>query len=158
MMRKRLTFIYLVIFITVICGGWAFADSSSDATGDIQFILKPAYKIGEKAEFKIRNIGKVSYSYNQKYPACDFSYFDDAGREFVIPPATHCDQIVTVEIKPGETKKLFDWDLSECVSDNFGCVKSKPLQAGTYTIEGSFVSYTDDDITTESSATIKIIK
>jgi len=148
----------LIIVLTVIYGVQAFADPSSPETGDIQFILKPTYKVGEKIEFKIRNIGKIPYSYNQEYPACDFSYFDSSGREFVIPPATHCDMVVTVEIKPGETKKLFEWDLSECVLDDFGCVKSEPLPAGTYTIEGSFVSDADSDSATETSATIKIIK
>jgi len=148
----------LVICLTVIYGAQSFAGTSSSKRGDIQFILKPTYKVGEEVEFKIQNIGKISYSYNQKYPACDLSYFDSSGREFVIPPATHCDQIVMVEIKPGETKNLFKWNGSECVLDNFGCVKRKPLPEGTYTIEGSFSSAENADISTESSVTIKIIK
>jgi hypothetical protein len=35
-------------------------------------------------------------------------------------------------------KKLFRWDLDECVNDNWGCVKSRPLGPGTYTIKGRF--------------------
>jgi len=149
---------YLITILTVICGAVAFAGPPTPETGDIQFILKPTYKVGEKIEFKVRNIGKVSYAYNQKYPACDFSYFDSDGREFVIPPATHCDQIVTVTIKPGETKKLFEWDGSECLLDDFGCAKSETLPAGTYTIEGTFASDPDGDISTETVATIQFVK
>ncbi|MBI3358004.1 MAG: hypothetical protein HY201_02305 [Nitrospirae bacterium] len=150
--------ICLIISLTIPHAAFAFDDRSSSDAGDIQFILKPTYKVGEKIAFKIRNTGKVPYSYNQKYPACDFSYFDGSGREFVIPPATHCDMVVTVEIKPGETKNLFEWDQSECVQDDFGCSKSVPLPEGTYTIEGSFVSDAEGDLSTESSATIKIVK
>lgn len=158
MVRKRFCLnavTCLIIFLAVIFKVQAFADPSSP---DIQFILKPTYKVGEKVEFKMHNAGKISYSYNEKYPACDLSYFDSAGREFIIPQGTHCDMVVTVEIQPGETKPLFDWDLRECVQDDFGCAKSEPLPEGTYTIKGTFVSESDGGISTEASTTIKIIK
>lgn len=164
MLRTKfcLTFLVcLITFLTVISAVMPVAIASDDPPspeGDIEFILEPSYKVGEKIEFKIKNIGKVSYTYNQKYPACDLSYFDRSEREFIIPPATHCDMVITADIKPGETKKLFEWDGSECVLDNFGCSKREPLKAGIYTINGTFTSSADQDISTEAVATIELIK
>jgi len=165
MVRKRfcLTVVAcLVVFMTLIYGGRVVADDAPpepDAEPkDIQFVLKPTYKIGEKIEFKIHNNSEVVYAYNQKYPACDLAYFDSSEREFIIPPATHCDMVITVNIKPGETKKLFEWDQSECVLDQFGCSKREPLPAGTYTIRGTFYSYLDQDHSTEAVATIELVK
>ena len=125
---------------------------------DIQFVLKDTYKVGEKVEVKIHNAGKIPYSYNQEYPACDLSYFDESGRKFIIPPGTHCDLAVYIEIEPGETKTLFEWDLSECIEDRWGCVKSKPLPEGTYTIKGQFNASPEGGRMAEAVATIKIIK
>jgi hypothetical protein len=147
----------LITFLTVIPVAIA-SDDPYSSKGDIEFILEPSYKVGEKIEFKIKNVGKVSYTYNQKYPACDLSYFDSSEREFVIPPATHCDMVITADIKPGETKKLFEWDGSECVLDDFGCSKREPLPAGIYTINGTFTSSANQDISTEAITTIELIK
>ena len=33
---------------------------------------------------------------------------------------------------------LFPWKLDECVEDDWGCVRTRPLSPGTYTIAGSF--------------------
>jgi len=41
-------------------------------------------------------------------------------------------------IKPRETELLFKWNLDECVKDAWGCVRSRPLSPGTYTITGAF--------------------
>jgi hypothetical protein len=41
-------------------------------------------------------------------------------------------------LRPGETTRLFGWDLDECVRDRWGCVKSRALEPGTYTIAGTF--------------------
>ena len=72
------------------------------------------------------------------YAACRLHYFDGDGQRFIIPPGTHCDLIAYGTIKPGETKSLFKWKLDECVKDAWGCVRSKPLSPGTYTITGAF--------------------
>jgi hypothetical protein len=92
---------------------------------------------------KIVNEGFHPYLYNSTgYEACDLTYRDDTGREFIIPPGTHCDLIVMEEISPGETVALFKWDLDECTKDRWGCVREAPLPPGTYTIEGRFRSST----------------
>jgi hypothetical protein len=72
------------------------------------------------------------------YQACFLSYFDSSGRRFIIPRGTHCDLLAEETIRPGERRKLFSWDLHECVKDEWGCVKSRLLAPGTYTIEGRF--------------------
>jgi hypothetical protein len=72
------------------------------------------------------------------YAACRLHYFDGEGRRFIIPPGTHCDLIAYGTIKPGETESLFKWNLDECVKDAWGCVRSRPLSPGTYTITGAF--------------------
>jgi hypothetical protein len=133
-------------------------EAKEEAKQDIEFMLKPTYKIGEKIEFKIHNNSKITYAYNQKYPACDLFYFDSTEREFMIPQATHCDMVVTVAIKPGETKTLFDWNGDECIVDQFGCSKKEPLPIGTYTIRGTFTTSADENVSTESVATIELIK
>lgn len=105
---------------------------------DIYFAINDTYKVGQKVEVKIKNRGNRSYVYNPRYEACDLQYYDEFGRTFIIPPGTHCDIEATAEIKAGETKTLFTWKLDECIEDNWGCAKSKPLKPGKYTIKGNF--------------------
>lgn len=100
------------------------------------------YKRGQKIEVKLLNRSNISYVYNPDYQACSFTYTDSSRRKFIIPPGTHCDLISYTEIKPNETKTLFEWSLDECTQDNWGCANSQPLPAGTYTIIGKF--YTED--------------
>ncbi len=104
---------------------------------DIQFVLRD-YTAGETARVRIENVGDRAYRYQALYAACVLHYVDDTGRRFIIPPGTHCDIISYATIDPGETKVLFKWDLDACVKDQWGCVRSKPLAPGTYTITGAF--------------------
>jgi hypothetical protein len=107
--------------------------------GDLAFVLEDSYRAGEKVEVKITNQGDRAYEYNSTgYEACNLTYRDQTGRDFIIPPGTHCDLIAIEEIKPGQTVTLFEWQLDECVKDNWGCVKSEPLEPGNYTIKGRF--------------------
>jgi hypothetical protein len=107
--------------------------------GDVAFVLQETYRPEEKVVVKITNQGDRAYKYNSTgYEACNLTYRDQTGREFIIPPGTHCDLIAIEQIKRGETVSLFEWELDECVKDNWGCVKSEPLEPGTYTIEGRF--------------------
>ena len=105
---------------------------------DIRFVLDDAYLVGDRVAVQIENVGDVGYEYQFTYQACFLSYFDSQGRKFIIPPGTHCDILGKAPIKPGETKRLFTWDLDECIRDTWGCQKSRPLRPGTYTIRGTF--------------------
>jgi hypothetical protein len=105
---------------------------------DIRFLLDDSYTIGDRVAVQIENVGDVAYRYQALYQACFLSYLDSKGREFLIPPGTHCDIRAIVTIQPGQTKRLFMWDLDECIKDQWGCVKSGPLEPGTYTIRGTF--------------------
>ncbi len=104
---------------------------------DIRFLVHDA-QVGDRVNVRIENVGDITYRYQSIYQACFLSYFDSRGREFVIPPGTHCDILSEATIRPGETKQLFKWDLDECVKNNWGCVKSRPLDPGSYTIRGRF--------------------
>ena len=104
----------------------------------IRFVLGDSYEAGENVNVVIENTGKRAYVFQAYYQACFLSYFDSSGRRFIIPPGTHCDLLTEETIRPGERKKLFSWDLDECVKDKWGCVKSRPLAPGTYTIKGRF--------------------
>jgi hypothetical protein len=101
-------------------------------------LVENGYEMGEKIEVRLRNDGRRGYVYNMAYEACDMRYFDESGRRFIIPPGTHCDLIANQTIEPGETVTLFEWKLEECVKDNWGCVKAKPLEPGTYRMVGWF--------------------
>lgn len=123
----------------------------SDGTsseGQIQFVLGETYTVGDSARVQIENVGDRSYRYRlsvskrSQYAACPLHYFDGDGREFIIPPGTHCDIVTYGTIEPGETKPLFKWMLDECVKDAWGCVRSKPLPPGTYTLTGVFKAAT----------------
>ncbi len=104
-------------------------------------MLDGSYSVGDRVHVGIENVGDVAYRYQFTYEACFLSYFDSEGREFIIPPGTHCDILGLAEIKPGQTKRdLFVWGLDECLKDNWGCLKSRPLPSGTYTIRGKFRS------------------
>ena len=121
------------------------ADGGSLA-GPIRFVLAGTYTVGDTARVQIENVGDRAYRYRlsvskrDQYAACPLHYFDAEGREFIIPPGTHCDIVAYGIIKPGETKPLFNWKLDECVRDAWGCVRTKPLAPGTYTISGLFKS------------------
>lgn len=104
----------------------------------IRFVLNDSYETGETVIVAIENIGTMAYVFQSYYQACSLSYFDSKGRPFIIPPGTHCDLLAEETIRPGERKKLFTWKLDECVKDAWGCVKSRPLAPGTYTIKGLF--------------------
>jgi len=115
--------------------------SPSVEPGPIRFILADRYRTGERVRVKIRNMGPGTFRYNSTgYEACNMSYFDSSGREFIIPPGTHCDLIAIQEIHPGETVTLFTWKLDECLKDNWGCAKAEPLEPGRYEIEARFKS------------------
>jgi hypothetical protein len=107
--------------------------------GGIAFVLDDTYGFMDKIEVRITNRGERAYEYNSTgYEACNLTYRDETGREFIIPPGTHCDLVAIERIEPGQTVTLFQWNLDECVKDNWGCVKSESLKPGTYTIEGRF--------------------
>jgi hypothetical protein len=116
----------------------------TSSAGAIQFVLNDTYTVGDTARVQIENVGDRPYRYRlsvskgDQYASCPLHYFDGDGREFIIPPGTHCDIITYGTIKPGETKPLFKWKLDECVRDEWGCVRSKPLSPGSYTITGLF--------------------
>ena len=113
--------------------------TATGADGDIAFVLQDSYRAEETVDVKITNQSDRAFEYNSTgYEACNLSYRDEPGREFIIPPGTHCDLIAIERIMPGETVTLFEWKLDECVKDNWGCVRSEPLEPGTYTIEGRF--------------------
>jgi hypothetical protein len=109
-----------------------------NGTVPIRFVLNDSYEAGETVAVAIENIGTKAYVFQSYYQACSLSYFDSKGRPFIIPPGTHCDLLAEETIRPGERKKLFTWKLDECVKDAWGCVKSRPLAPGTYTIKGLF--------------------
>ena len=115
------------------------ADSPAEPPiGEIEFVLRDRYPAGHRVPVRIRNTGDVAYEYQTMYQACDLVYRDSAGRAFLIPPGTHCDLISIAAIAPGETKLLFKWGLDECTRDAWGCVRSRPLEPGTYSIAGVF--------------------
>ena len=105
---------------------------------DIRFVLADTYPVEDQVVVRIKNVGDVAYTSEFEYAACFLSYFDSQGREFIIPPGTHCDILGKVPIEPGEIKPLFAWELDECIKDEWGCVKNRPLDPGTYTIRGAF--------------------
>jgi hypothetical protein len=114
------------------------APTTTESSGPIRFVLADRYAAGETVDVLIENVGTRTYLFQAYYQACFLRYFDSSGRRFVIPPGTHCDLLAEEPIMPGERKKLFTWSLDECVKDRWGCVKSRPLPPGTYTIEGRF--------------------
>ncbi len=115
------------------------APPKNESSGPIRFVLADRYAAGETVDVLIENVGKRAYVYQWPYQACFLRYFDSSGRRFIIPPGTHCDLRSEETIGPGERKKLFTWSLDECVKDNWGCVESRPLPPGTYTIKGRFM-------------------
>jgi hypothetical protein len=108
------------------------------ATAPLLFVLDDRYQAGESIRVRLHNLSEESFLYNSEYQACDMTYRDDAGRKFIIPPGTHCDLVAIQELAPEQTVTLFTWHLDECVKDQWGCAKSKPLAPGTYTIAGEF--------------------
>jgi hypothetical protein len=114
------------------------APPENESSGPIRFVLADSYVSGDTVEVLIENVGERAYVFQWPYHACFLRYFDASGRRFIIPPGTHCDLLSEETIRPGERKKVFTWSLDECVKDDWGCVESRPLPPGTYTIKGRF--------------------
>jgi hypothetical protein len=112
------------------------APGESERIAPLRFILGDRHAVGETIDVVIENVGPGAYVFQSFYQACFLSYFDSSGRRFIIPPGTHCDLLTRETIRSGERKKLFRWSLDECVRDQWGCVKSRLLPPGTYTIKG----------------------
>jgi hypothetical protein len=120
-------------------GATTTAPGASESSGvPIRFILGDRYTAGETIDVVIENVGTRDYVFQSFYQACFLLYFDSSGRRFIIPPGTHCDMLAQETIRPGERRKLFSWSLDECVKDQWGCTKSRPLPPGAYTIKGRF--------------------
>ena len=115
------------------------APVKSESGAPLRFILGDRHAVGETIDVVIENVGSRAYVFQSFYQACSLSYSDSSGRRFIIPPGTHCDLLTTETIRPGERKKLFRWSLDECVEDQWGCVKSRALPPGTYTVKGYFL-------------------
>ena len=98
---------------------------------------QPLFEGGE-TRVRLRNNGRVAYRYNPYYEACYMTYRYASGRKFIVPEGTHCDLVVRAEVKPGETVTLFEWDLDECVKDEWGCVRARDLEPARYSMRGSF--------------------
>jgi hypothetical protein len=107
--------------------------------GPIQFVVDQTPQEGSKIPVRIKNVGSVSYGYETFYAACyNVKFFDSTGREFKIPPGTHCDLLHEDVLRPGERVRLFGWKLDECVKDRWGCVRSESLEPGVYRLKGRF--------------------
>ncbi len=119
-------------------GGGASPRPTTGPAGPLELVLNAEYEEGTKVPVRLRNTSGRSFTYNPDYEACDMRYEDASGREFIIPPGTHCDLISEEAIAPGETATLFKWRLDECTKDRWGCVKSEALPPGSYSIHGSF--------------------
>jgi hypothetical protein len=117
----------------------AVPPESESSVDPIRFVLRSRYPVGRTVAVVIENVGRRAYVFEAYYQACFLSYFDASGRRFIIPPGTHCDLRAKETIRSGERKKLFTWKLDECVKDDWGCAKSRPLPPGTYTIKGRFM-------------------
>lgn len=115
-------------------------DSGAASTDDrgLALVLRDEYVEGSRIEVRLRNEASEPFVYNIEYEACDMTYLDASGREFLIPPGTHCDIIAPDAVEPGATVTLFTWKLDECVKDEWGCQKERLLPPGTYTVRGSF--------------------
>ena len=134
----------------------AVPTTTTESTGPIRFVLADRYAVGERVDVLIENVGTRPYLFQAYYQACFLRYSDSSGRRFIIPPGTHCDLLAEEPIRPGERKKLFTWRLDECVKDRWGCVKSRALPPGTYTIKGRFEPRADGE-TARASTTFTIV-
>ena len=104
----------------------------------LALVVRDEYVEGSRIKVRLRNETSEPFIYNTQYEACDMTYLDASGREFLVPPGTHCDIIAPDAVEPGSTVTLFTWKLDECVKDEWGCQKERPLVPGTYTVRGSF--------------------
>lgn len=100
---------------------------------------------GSRVRILLRNGSTVPLAFNPTYEACNLTYRAESGRTFIVPPGTHCDVLHFSEVAPGRTVQIFEWSLDECVEDRWGCVRSEPLPAGSYSIEGKFAPAVHQD-------------
>jgi hypothetical protein len=109
-----------------------------ESAGPIRFVLADRYVAGATVDVLIENVGTRAYVYQWPYQACFLRYFRRLGAA-IHHPSRHALRPAQPEtIRPGERKKVFTWSLDECVKDDWGCVESRPLPPGTYTIKGRF--------------------
>lgn len=101
-------------------------------------VQQRAFRRGETVTVRLRNETGKPHVWSRSHEACSMTFGFASGRTFLTPPGTHCDLVSLRVLRPGETVTLFTWRLDECVRDEWGCAESRPLPAGTYTIEGAF--------------------
>jgi len=131
--------------------------SGGGNAGTLHLVTNGSYAAGQTAKVRLANDTETTYVFNDTgYEACNLTYADESGREFIIPPGTHCDLVTMADLPPGETAFLFFWSLDECIRDEWGCVKSRPLSPGAYTISGSFETKDGGD-RTPVETTIEIV-
>ena len=137
------TLVLVFVIIALVIYANKFSESTTmtpkgEAT-DIVFLLSDDYLVGETVPVEIMNTGKISYRVRSVQPACDLEFFDDqSGGKFYIPENWKCGPYREEELKPGDVKTLFTWNLDECFS--FDCFPIRPLEAGNYTIKGIIYS------------------
>jgi hypothetical protein len=134
----------------------SWVPESPDPNSDIQFVLNDKYKQRETADISIKNVGKNAYLFDSCYDLLSFK--NSSGEEFLIPEISGgCDLKITQTIRPGETAKLYSWDLDKCVDCNMGCLKSNPLDPGFYTVKAKF-SIDDGKTFTVTEKKFEIVK
>jgi len=110
-----------------------------NATYGSRVPLNGTYFAGTKVVLRVQNVSNRTYVYSTYYQSCQMTYHTEAGRQFKIPPGTHCDMIAYTEVQPGQTVELFPWDLDECTADDFwGCDERNVLPAGRYEVRSTF--------------------
>jgi hypothetical protein len=142
------------------CGDKAGTGGRPEPTpdaGTLHLVVDETYAVGDRARVRLANDTGTTYVFNDTgYEACNMTYTDETGHEFIIPPGTHCDLVTMADLPPGATAFLFFWSLDECTRDDWGCVKSRPLEPGTYTISGAFEAKDGGD-RTPVRATFEIV-
>ena len=114
--------------------------STTPASSDspIEFVMKDSYALGEPIEIGIRNNGHESYSYTW-FPGCPTLRFYGAGGPSAFDTSSHCDQIVTEDIRPGEEADLGTWRQYQCVAGNFSeCYQTCLVRPGRYGVVETF--------------------
>jgi hypothetical protein len=106
-----------------------------DADADVKIEFRnESLEVGGAAEVWIVNEGEAEYRYSAYYLECDMTYHTAGGRQFIVPPGTHCDLANTAVLGPGEEVHVFTWGLDECTQDDWGCSESEPLPEGDYAV------------------------
>jgi hypothetical protein len=116
------------------------ASPSLVPVSDIQFLLgdETPLQAGDRVPVKIKNVGDIAYKYQGFYQACFLPTSTPRDASSPFRPAPIATSSTRPSFNRGKPCGCSSGISTSASRTNGGCLKTKPLHSGTYSIRGAF--------------------